>query len=154
MQNAWLQTAALIWMHGLLVFKVFFKLNLADYANEHALRHELIQAPPERIGTDTADWRNRIRNGLCRSWFRMEQLENALNHLEDCPDPRILVLGCGSGKRAVAVGQYFLARFWPLMILPLIWPMQPAKPVRLDVTILNSCLGNGKSYPCLRAALI
>lgn len=86
-----------------------FKLNLYDYANEHALRHELIQTPQEKEveltqQTGRTAFPKWSLPELVQEW---RQLENALNHLEDCADPHILVLGCGSGKRAVALAQYF-----------------------------------------------
>ncbi len=86
-----------------------FKLNLYDYANEHALRHELNQSQAERE-SELIDCQGR---GAFPKWSLPElvqdwrQLEHASSHLDDLAEPHILVLGCGSGRRAIALAQYY-----------------------------------------------
>lgn len=86
-----------------------FKLNLYDYANEHALRHELHQSQQEREldllshGSKTAFPKWSLPE-LVQVW---REMDGAASHLEDIAEPHILILGCGSGRRAVALAQYF-----------------------------------------------
>lgn len=86
-----------------------FKLNLYDYANEHALRHEFCQTPAARQSellttqgkTAFPKW---SLPELVEEW---RDLEGGLPQIERMHEPHILVLGCGSGKRAIALAQYY-----------------------------------------------
>jgi SAM-dependent methyltransferase len=85
------------------------KLNLYDYANEHALRHELNHTTQER----EAELISQTAKTAFPKWSLPELvqewrlLESADSHLEEVAEPHILILGCGSGKRAIALAQYY-----------------------------------------------